>query len=164
MNRLPPVDWKNIPFMENSSIIFDNKEQTNDRIINRHFLFAEIEKNTPLEPNNFVSSSRKKGLTAYNETLQNTESIYGSSLYNSNYVTNNNSMLNRSLDVNKGRGAPGWVDFSSGYIKTKKENITDISDEKVSVHMFDTLGYKHKNQGERPIAQPSNPWTPNTNP
>jgi hypothetical protein len=155
-----PSDWKNIPTFDSTKIIYDNKEQNNDRLIDRHFLFSEIEKTMPMEPNNFVSSSRKKGLTAYNETLQNTETIYGSSLYNSTYNTNNSSMLNRSLDVNKSRGAPGWVDFSNGYIKTKKENSYDMFDSKVNTHTFDTLGHKHTNQSERPIAQPSNPWAP----
>jgi hypothetical protein len=160
MNRLPPNDWKNIPSYEPSSIIYDNKEQNNDRLLDRHFLFSEIERTTPLAPNNFISSSRRKGLTAYNETLQNSESIYGSSLYNSSYTTSNNSILNRSLDINRGRGAPGWIDFSNGINVLKKEDTSAFYENRRENHLFDTLGFKHKNQGERPIAQPSNPWAP----
>lgn len=160
MNRLPPSDWNNTPSYQTSAIIYDNKEQNNDRLLDRHFLFSEIERTTPLAPNNFVSSSRRKGLTAYNETLQNSETIYGSSLYNSNYNTNNNSILNRSLDINRGRGAPGWIDFSGGINVLKKEDTSAFYESRRESHLFDTLGFKHTNQGERPIAQPSNPWAP----
>jgi len=162
MNRLPPSNWNNVPVFEQSSVIFDNKEQNNDRLLDRHFLFAEIEHNTPMVPNNFISSSRKKGISSYNETLNDADKIFNSSLFNSN--TTNDKINNRFFEINKGRGAPGWIDFSKEINIVKKSEKESIPEDRLKTHIFETFGAKYNNSGIRPIAQPSNPWAPNTNP
>jgi hypothetical protein len=164
MNRLPPTNWNNTPSFQTETIIYDNKEQNNDRLLNRHFLFSEIERNTPLVPNNFVSSSRKKGISTYNETIEKSNSIYNSSLFNDTFINNDFSQSTPihtpTLEYNKGRSVSGWIDFSKPPQLKKEDEYTN--DNRLSTHIFDTLGHKHKNQGERPIALPSNPWSPSS--
>lgn len=166
MNRLPPSTWNNVPSFQTETLIYDNKEQNNDRLLDRHFLFSEIERTTPLAPNNFISSSRKKGISVYQETIEKSNSIYNSSLFNDTFINSGFSestpIQSRTLEYNKGRSVSGWIDFSQTPKLKKEDNYTN--DNRLSNHMFDTLGYKHTNQGERPIALPSNPWAPNTNP
>jgi hypothetical protein len=155
MNRLPTDTDK-------TAIIYDNKEQNNDRLLDRHFLFNDISRSNPFTPNTFISSSRKKGLTAYNEAIQHTETIYESSLFNNQTPTqtrNTYNMLDRSIDINRGRTSSGWINFSDN-----SQQFQQKTDSSLDSHIFDTLGYKHTNHFNRPIAQPSNPWTPNTNP